>query len=116
MAAYAAGPMKIRVPFQAHIRFPADFRVLALFAPFAGNTPTEYLLKNSAYDTDTFAVFPSCEYDIELLKGDVDVVLNLISDADQAEALLPLAIDLVGRFGKPVVTIPGAYSGPLVRQ
>ena len=37
-------------------KFPADFRVLALYAPFAGNTPTEYLFKDADYDTDTFAL------------------------------------------------------------
>jgi len=97
-------------------KFPADFRVLALFAPFAGNTPTEYLLKNSAYDTDTFAVFPSCEYDVELLKGDVDVVLNLISDADQRKHCCRWPSISLADSANPWSTMPGAYSGPLVRQ
>lgn len=88
------------------IKFPADFRIVALFAPFAGNLPTDYLLKDAAYDTDTFAVFASCEYDVEALKQDVQVVVNLISDADQAEALLPLAVDIADRFGKPIVNDP----------
>ena len=39
------------------IKSPADFRVLALYAPFGGNTPTEYLFKNADHDTDTLAVF-----------------------------------------------------------
>jgi hypothetical protein len=91
---------------RAAIKFLPIFRVLALFAPFAGNVPTDYLLKNSTYDTDTFALFPSCEYKVELLKNDAQVVLNLISDADQASALLPLAVDLVARIGKPVVNHP----------
>ena len=52
-------------------KFPADFRVLALYAPFAGNTPTEYLFKDAAYDTDTFALVATSEYDAELLKKDV---------------------------------------------
>jgi tetratricopeptide (TPR) repeat protein len=85
---------------------PADFRVLALYAPFAGNTPTEYLFKDAAYDTDTFALVGASDVDAELLKKDVDVVVNLISDADQAEAVLPLAADLAGRLGKPTVNDP----------
>jgi tetratricopeptide (TPR) repeat protein len=89
------------------LKSPADFRVLALFAPFAGNTPVEYLFKDTAYDTDTLALFASNEYDVEPLKKDVDVVVNLISDADQSETVLPLAIDLVGRLGKPTVNDPG---------
>jgi tetratricopeptide (TPR) repeat protein len=87
-------------------KFPADFRVLALYAPFAGNMPTGYLFKDAAYDTDTLAVFASNEYDVETLKQDVQVVVNLISDADQAAGLLPLAADLVARFGKPTVNDP----------
>jgi tetratricopeptide (TPR) repeat protein len=86
--------------------FPGQFRVLALFAPFAGNMPTGYLFKDSPYDTDTLAVFASSEYDVELLKQDVHVVVNLVSDADQADTLLPLAADLVGRLGKPTVNDP----------
>jgi tetratricopeptide (TPR) repeat protein len=88
------------------VKSPADFRVLALFAPFAGNTPIEYLFKDTAYDTDTLALFASNEYDVESLKKDVHVVVNLISDADQSEAVLPLATDLVGRLGKPTVNDP----------
>jgi tetratricopeptide (TPR) repeat protein len=86
---------------------PADFRVLALYAPFAGNTPTEYLFKQPAYDTATLALFASREYDVEPLRQDVEVVVNLISDADQAETLLPLAADLADRLGKPTVNHPG---------
>jgi tetratricopeptide (TPR) repeat protein len=87
-------------------KFPADFRVLALYAPFAGNMPTGYLFKDAAYDSDTLAVFASNEYDVETLKQDVQVLVNLISDADQADGLLPLAADLVTRFGKPTVNDP----------
>ena len=87
-------------------KFPAEFRVLALFAPFAGNMPTGYLFKDSAYDIDTLAIFASSEYDLELLRQDVQVVVNLVSDADQAEALLPLAAGLVAGFDKPTVNDP----------
>jgi tetratricopeptide (TPR) repeat protein len=87
-------------------KFPADFRVLALYAPFGGNTPTEYIFKDAVHDTDTLALFASREYDGELFRQNVQVVVNLISDADQAEALLPLAADLVDRLGKPTVNHP----------
>ena len=40
-------------------------------------------------------------------RQDAQVVVNLISDADQADALLPLAADLVRRLGKPVINDPG---------
>ena len=85
---------------------PPDFRILALYAPFGGNTPTEYLFKDAVHDTDTLALFASRDYDGELFGRDVQVVVNLISDADQTEALLPLAADLVDRLGKPTVNDP----------
>jgi len=85
---------------------PADFRVLALFAPFAGNLPTDYLFKDAAYDTDTLALFSCSEFDAESLKQNVQVVVNLISDADQAGDLLPLVADLVDRLGRPTVNHP----------
>jgi tetratricopeptide (TPR) repeat protein len=87
-------------------KFPADFRVLALFAPFAGNLPSGYLFQNAAYDTDTLALFASGEYDVERLQQNVQVLVNLISDADQADALLPMAADLADRLGKPTVNDP----------
>jgi tetratricopeptide (TPR) repeat protein len=86
---------------------PAEFRVLALYAPFAGNTPTEYLFKDPAYDTDTLALFAAREYDVEPMGRDVQVVVNLISDADQAQSLLPLAADLVDRLDRPTINHPG---------
>ncbi|MGA2287342.1 tetratricopeptide repeat protein [Bradyrhizobium sp.] len=85
---------------------PADFRILALFAPFAGNLPTDYLFKDAAYDTDTLALFSCSEFDAESLKQNVQVVVNLISDADQAGDLLPLVADLVDRLGRPTVNHP----------
>ena len=88
------------------IKSPADFRVLALYAPFGGNTPTEYLFKNADYDTDTLAMFENNSYDAEAFRQGVDVVVNLISDVDQAGAMLPLAADLVERLGKPIINDP----------
>jgi hypothetical protein len=86
--------------------FPAEFRVLALFAPFAGNLPTGYLFKDAAYDADTLALFAASRYDADQLKQGVDVVVNLISDADQAAGLLPQAALLVDQLGRPTVNDP----------
>ena len=88
------------------VKSPADFRVLALYAPFGGNTPTEYLFKHADYETDTLAVFENKAYDAETFKQGVDVVVNLISDVDQAGAMLPQAADLVERLGKPTINDP----------
>ncbi|MGZ5873345.1 MAG: tetratricopeptide repeat protein [Bradyrhizobium sp.] len=85
---------------------PAEFRILTLYAPFGGNMPTEYLFRDAFYDTDTLALFASREYDGELFSRDVQLVVNLVSDADQTEALLPGAADLVDRLGKPIVNDP----------
>jgi tetratricopeptide (TPR) repeat protein len=85
---------------------PASFRLLALFAPFAGNTPTEYLFRDAAYDTEPLALFDGGEADAASL-GDVELVINLISDADQARQVLPAAARLVEWLGKPVINDPG---------
>jgi tetratricopeptide (TPR) repeat protein len=87
-------------------RSPASFRVLALYAPFGGNTPTEFLFKDAAYDTDTLALFASSTPDASSLKNDRQVVVNLISDADQAMEMLRLAADLVNRLDSPTINDP----------
>ncbi len=87
------------------IKSPPDFRVLAFYAPFAGNTPTEFLFKDAAYDVDTVALIGAGEVDVAGI-GEVQVVVNLISDADQAEGMLPLAARLARKFGKGVVNDP----------
>jgi tetratricopeptide (TPR) repeat protein len=83
---------------------PADFNVLALYAPFAGNTPAGYLFKNVDYDTDTLALLPSTDVAVPL--DTYSVVVNLISDADQAADQLPIATELVERIGAPIVNHP----------
>ena len=105
-AAYVAAARIQPLIRRSAAKSPADFRVLALYAPFAGNTPAEYLFKDAAYDTDTYALLDSSEPDAASL-GEADVVVNLISDADQAGAVLPLAARLVARLGKPVINDPG---------
>ncbi|MGH6677936.1 MAG: ATP-grasp domain-containing protein, partial [Bradyrhizobium sp.] len=85
---------------------PADFRVLALFAPFAGNTPVEYLFKDAPYETNILALFDGTELDAASL-GDVDLVVNLISEADLAKTILPVAVGLVEKLGRPVINDPG---------
>jgi tetratricopeptide (TPR) repeat protein len=104
--AYAAAAQIQPLIRRPATKSPADFRVLALYAPFGGNTPTEYLFKHAAYDTDTLALFEQNHYDAETFRQGVNVVVNLLSDVDQAARILPLAADLVGRLGKPVVNDP----------
>src|SRR5262249_24970672 len=45
------------------IKSPADFRVLALYAPFAGNTPATFLLGDADYDTDTLTLVETSAID-----------------------------------------------------
>ena len=85
---------------------PAEFRVLSLYAPFGGNTPTEYLFQDAFFDTDTLALFSERDYDAAALARNIQLVVNLVSDADQTEALLSLAADLVDRFDLPTVNHP----------
>jgi tetratricopeptide (TPR) repeat protein len=106
----ASGAYARAARIQPLIRRPAaspqaDFRLLALYAPFAGNTPADYLFKDAAYDVDTLALLGD-EPDVAAL-GNIDLVVNLISDADQAAAELPQACRLVEKLGLPVVNDPG---------
>lgn len=105
LAAYAAAARIHPLIKRPAVKSPADFRVLALYAPFAGNTPAEYLFKDACYDTDTLALFGGSEADLAALGG-FDLVVNLISDADQAQAELPMAAALVTWLGKPVINHP----------
>jgi tetratricopeptide (TPR) repeat protein len=104
-AAYArAARIQPLIPRRA-VKSPPDFRVLALYAPFAGNTPAEYLFKDAAYDVDTVSILGADQPDVAAL-GAVQVIVNLISDADQADTALPSAARLVERLDKPVVNDP----------
>jgi len=83
----------------------ADFRLLALYAPLAGNVPVEYLFKNATYDIDILPLIEGHEVDVTAFEG-VQLVVNLVSDADQADAILSLATNLVERLNKPVINHP----------
>ena len=88
------------------IKSPPAFRALALFAPFVGNTPVEFLFKDCAYQTSILSLLPGSEPDIGLLAREADVVVNLVSDADQGAEVLPLATAIARSLGKPVVNDP----------
>ena len=90
---------------QANQSTPA-FRTLALFAPFFGNTPVEFLFRNCSYQTSILSLLPGREPDIALLAREADIVVNLVSDADQGAEVLPLAMAIARSLGKPVVNDP----------
>jgi len=105
--AYAAGARIQPLIRRPAAKAPADFRVLALYAPFAGNTPAEYLFSHAAHDTDTLSLLDNSEVDIAGL-GEVQLVVNLISDPDQGGTVLPVAAQLVASLGKPVINDPAS--------
>jgi tetratricopeptide (TPR) repeat protein len=104
-AAYAAAAQIRPLVRRAAIKSPPDFRLLALYAPYDGNTPIQYLFRDAGYDIDTLAFFDGSEPDSSSL-GDIDLVINLISEADQAAAMLPVAARLAEKLGKPIINAP----------
>ncbi len=82
------------------------FRVLMLFAPGAGNTPFNEMLRRVTYDLHMLSVVVGVEYDVESLRASTDVVFNLIGDVDNAGHLLECAAQLIAQIGKPVINHP----------
>jgi Flp pilus assembly protein TadD len=85
---------------------PAEFAVLLITAPGVANTPTECLVGMSNYDAHFLCLLPGIDYDLDLLRRHADVVVNLVSDADQGQEVLPLARNLVEQLHRPVVNHP----------
>ena len=85
---------------------PPDFTVLALYAPFAGNTPTEFIFEAAAFEVRTVALVAGVTYDAAELARGADLLVNLVSDADQGAMLLPKALVFAERTGLPVINHP----------
>jgi tetratricopeptide (TPR) repeat protein len=86
---------------------PVQFSVLLILAPGEYNTPYEYLSEQDVYDANVLLLVPGFDYDVKSLEGRVDVVVNLVSDAEVDKITLPLAATLADQIGKPVVNHPG---------
>jgi tetratricopeptide (TPR) repeat protein len=84
----------------------AEFSALLLLAPGALNTPHEYLVSRSNFDAHVLLLLPGATYDVPYLRSRADVVVNLVSDAEQSQAMLPIAAALIDRLAKPVVNHP----------
>ena len=78
-----------------HHRAEPAFSVLVIMAPGAGNTPYRYLIGKNSYECNLYALLPNVEPDLALLRQHGDIVLNLISDADQGRDMLAGAAALV---------------------
>ena len=105
-AAYALAAQMHPILRRPATTSPPAFRALALFAPFVGNTPVEFLFKDCAYQTSILSLLPGSQPDLALLAREADVVVNLVSDADQGAEVLPLATAIARSLGKPIVNDP----------
>jgi len=105
-AAYARAAQVHPILRRQAIQSPPAFRTLALFAPFVGNTPVEFLFRDCAYQTSILSLLPDSRPDIALLAREADIVVNLVSDADQGTGVLPLAATIACSLGKPIVNDP----------
>lgn len=105
-AAYAHAAQVHPILRRPAAKSPPAFRTLALFAPFVGNTPVEFLFKDCAYQTSILSLLPGSQPDIALLAREADIVVNLVSDADQGAEVLPLTLAIARSLGKPVVNDP----------
>ena len=83
-----------------------DFSVLLLDTPGAGCTPVNYLVGRGVYDSHFYCLTPEAPQDLDLLRSKGNVLINMISDADNGRDMLPLALDLVERLGIPTVNHP----------
>jgi tetratricopeptide (TPR) repeat protein len=82
------------------------FAALLLIAPGRGNTPIDYLTRQTPYDSHILLFLTGHDYDIAYLRDRTDVVFNLVSDVDLGGELLPELGELLRRLGKPVVNHP----------
>ncbi len=87
---------------------PADFAVLLIASPGAGNTPPDFLFRSAGFDRHFYAVLPDTAPDFDMLRSHGDIAVNLISDVDQGGPMLSTAADLLDRLGKPTVNHPRA--------
>ncbi len=83
-----------------------SFGVLLLVAPGSGNTPIDYLVQDTAFDSHIVLFLPGFAYDLARLRGRADVVVNLISDVDLGAELLGPVADLLAKLGRPVINHP----------
>jgi tetratricopeptide (TPR) repeat protein len=85
---------------------PADFSALLLDSPVATSTPIDYLTSQASYDRHLYCLIPDANVDIDFLSTHADVIVNLITDADNGQDVLPLALDFVDRLKRPTINHP----------
>jgi tetratricopeptide (TPR) repeat protein len=82
------------------------FSALCVITPGTANIPYDYLIGRGAYDAHMLWYLPGGEYDLAALRANTDVVVNLLSDADNGRAILPHVGAFVESLGKPVINHP----------
>jgi tetratricopeptide (TPR) repeat protein len=84
----------------------AEFSAVFLDTPLAGSTPVTYLAGRACYDRHFHCVIPDTAVDVDLLRSKADVVFNMICNADDGKDILPQALELVERLGRPTINHP----------
>jgi len=84
----------------------AEFSAVFLDTPLAGSTPVTYLAGRACYDRHFHCVIPDTRVDVDLLRSKADVVFNMICNADDGKDVLPQALELVERLGRPTINHP----------
>jgi tetratricopeptide (TPR) repeat protein len=84
----------------------ADFSALLLDSPIAISTPIDYLTSQAPYDRHLYCLIPDANVDVDFLSAHADVIVNLITDADSGQDVLPLALDFVDQLKRPTVNHP----------
>ena len=83
-----------------------EFSAVFLDTPMAGSTPVTYLAGRASYDRHFHCVIPDTPVDVDLLRSKADVVFNMICNADDGKDILPQALELVERLGRPTINHP----------
>ena len=83
-----------------------EFSAVFLDTPMAGSTPVTYLAGRASYDRHFHCVIPDTPVDVDLLRSKADVVFNMICNADDGKVILPQALELVERLGRPTINHP----------
>ena len=87
-----------------------EFRALFLLSPIAGNTPFEDITSASSFESRSIMLIDGFNHEIAKVTQDIDIVFNLISDADCGREELQLAKTFVDGLSLPVLNHPAAVA------
>ena len=87
------------------------FRALFVMSPIVGNTPFDDLVRDADFESRSIMLVDGVDYDMARIARDIDVVVNLISDADCGLDVLKNAEAFVARLARPLVNRPRLVAG-----